>query len=285
MNQNNIGIKFKKLRKIKGLSQDEVCKNITSRSRLSRWENGSTESGMPIEIVKQLMNRINISYEELFSDDDNTLQIMNKIQKLYQDNKSTELGTLAKELLKISQNDDSTILLAAIAANFYFDLSNNNLFSPTAKKKLTDYCYSIKNWSEDEIRLFGNVQLLLDSQTIYNLSRSLISTLYERKHVNDYDTITLLNGVFSLIKRKELTYAKNLLKRINFLNISSYDYLALYRIDFTQYLLDIIRNHTDYSKLNALFAELSRSSKFDQLLSDIKFAFEQVKHIDHLEDN
>ncbi|MBD5429508.1 Rgg/GadR/MutR family transcriptional regulator [Lactobacillus sp.] len=285
MNQNNIGIKFKKLRKIKGLSQDEVCKNITSRSRLSRWENGSTESGMPIEIVKQLMNRINISYEELFSDDDNTLQIMNKIQKLYQDNKSTELGTLAKELLKISQNDDSTILLAAIAANFYFDLSNNNLFSPTAKKKLTDYCYSIKNWSEDEIRLFGNVQLLLDSQTIYNLSRSLISTLYERKHVNDYDTITLLNGVFSLIKRKELTYAKNLLKRINFLNISSYDYLALYRIDFTQYLLDIIRNHTDYSKLNALFAELSRSSKFDQLLSDFKFAFEQVKQIYHLEDN
>ena len=285
MNQNNIGIKFKKLRKIKGLSQDEVCKNITSRSRLSRWENGSTESGMPIEIVKQLMNRINISYEELFSDDDNTLQIMNKIQKLYQDNKSTELGTLAKELLKISQNDDSTILLAAIAANFYFDLSNNNLFSPTAKKKLTDYCYSIKNWSEDEIRLFGNVQLLLDSQTIYNLSRSLISTLYERKHVNDYDTITLLNGVFSLIKRKELTYAKNLLKRINFLNISSYDYLALYRIDFTQYLLDIIRNHTDYSKLNALFAELSRSSKFDQLLPDFKFAFEQVKQIYHLEDN
>lgn len=64
---------------------------------------------------------------------------------------------------------------------------------------------------EKEIILFGDVQLLLDTTTVYRLARELASKMYGRDLVTMSVSITLLNAVFVLIKRKATDEARKVL--------------------------------------------------------------------------
>lgn len=284
MIKNNIGVNFRKLREERNITLDEACEGITSRARLSRWEKGTTNNGMPIEIVKKLLQRINATYDELIMDPHNIPLVTNKIKELYKVNDVKALKQLTKKLLSEYEKGNETIVPAAMAANFYLDLSGEDLFSEKNKSVLQEYCKHIHCWTTDEIIIFSNVQLLVNSQTLYELSRSLISNLYEKvEEINSISAIALVNTVFALIRDKKIEQAQDLIQSIKTLKLSTYDYYVIYDFEFMQALLDIITEQ-NYYKLNSLFSELHTSSKFDQLFSDFKFAFEQIKQIYHLGD-
>ena len=70
---------------------------------------------------------------------------------------------------------------------------------------------NINYWFEKEIVLFGNIQLLLDSATVYSLARELASKMSGKDLVAMNVSITLLNAVFVLIKRKVPDKARKVL--------------------------------------------------------------------------
>lgn len=91
------------------------------------------------------------------------------------------------------------------------DLTKTDLTDKEFKAELTQCFKNINYLFEKEIILFGDVQLLLDTTTVYWLARELASKMYGRDLVTMSVSITLLNAVFVLIKRKATDEARKVL--------------------------------------------------------------------------
>ncbi|WP_251716519.1 hypothetical protein [Lactobacillus agrestimuris] len=125
--------------------------------------------------------------------------------------------------------------------------------------------------------LFANVQLLLDPTAVYKLSRSLLSEMYENNIVSLNESIAILNAVFVLIKKKEVTKAEKLLSIIKKMNFDDNDLLVKIRIQFVEQLINYL-NTRDKDKIsNFLF--MIKEVFDQQLYSDYMFAFQQIKEI------
>lgn len=119
-----VGSKFKVIRKKNHVSLKSLAQKvgITSTSALSRWERG--ETGLPVEKLK------NLSFQLL--------------EKYHHEN---------DEYLK-----KEALIKSAIALNFYFDLSGQDLSDDEYKKTLAEQFVGIKHWFKKEIILFANIQ-------------------------------------------------------------------------------------------------------------------------------
>lgn len=91
------------------------------------------------------------------------------------------------------------------------DLTKTDLTDKEFNAELTQCFKNINYLFEKEIILFGDVQLLLDTTTVYRLARELASKMYGRDLVTMSVSITLLNAVFVLIKRKATDEARKVL--------------------------------------------------------------------------
>ncbi|GAA2862018.1 hypothetical protein GCM10019817_03680 [Lactobacillus intestinalis] len=279
---NNFGLKYKTARKEKGISQEEASKNVTSRARLSRWERG--EVTMPFELVLQLLKNINMSYADFMRDDsEKESHFLARVQDLYIDNKTAELKEWAKDLLaQYHQNTNHREILkkAAIIANFYLDLTNENLLAISDAREIELQLEKIETWYDNDIIYFGNVQLLLNPISVYHLSRNINSSIYDRKNeVNiEYVFNALINAACVLIKSKLVRQAQEVVKISRKLELLGYHLLESYRLKYVEGLLAYAQTKED-KKLQTLFSKLAVLPSFDQLLSDFKFGFSQIKEI------
>lgn len=275
-----VGPKFKEFRKKMNISLNELARRagVSSRSTLSRWERG--EEGLPVEIFERLITCLNLSYQEIMINEVEIQDLLNQIEYLYQNNDLQGLKALitvyleryrqsAKELIQVE-----LLFKSAIALNYYLDLTGDDLSDEKFKLELTKRVSSIRYWLKKEIVLFGNVQLLLDADTIYKLARSLASENYERNLVSIDVSIALLNAVYALIKKKAPGRAQRLLNVAAKLNYSSNDVLVKLRIKFMQALLQYLDSHNEYGIIKFL-----NSVEDKKLKSDYQFAFLQIKEI------
>lgn len=121
-----VGPKFKEIRKKKHVSLKELAQKtgVTSTSALSRWERG--EEGLPVEIFDKLLTSLNISYNEIITNEIEIKQVIMKVEFLYQENKIQELKDYTNKLLDTyyRENDNylrsEYLIRAATAANYYF---------------------------------------------------------------------------------------------------------------------------------------------------------------------
>lgn len=251
---------------------------MVSPSTLSRWERG--EEGLPVEIFEKLLTSMNISYNELVASEVEAKQVMMKVEFLYQKNDIDGLKAYATKLLNQYYQETNNylhlelLIKSAIAVNFYMDLTGIDLTNEKFKSELSACFDNIHHWFEKEIILFGDVQLLLDSTTIYKLSRSLVSKVYDRELVFVVAANTLINAVFSLIKKKAPDKAKIILSATCQLNFSSNDLLTKVRIKFMKALLDYVDTGKDY-QINQFLNSLDD----EDLKNDWTFATAQVKKI------
>lgn len=282
---NTLGSNFRKIRKSKNISLKRAAEGITTTTRLSNWELGNINGGMPIEIVNQLLKRLNISYTELVQGKIRGKDFTQKVSYMYQENDVNGLKKLIKESITQynSSKENEYLIQGAIANNFYLDLTGKSFFSKSEVAKIESYLSEIKSWSNLDIILFGNTQMLVKPNMVYKLTRSMISAVYEDKILNDNVAIAVLNAIFVLIKDKEIVYATEILKIADSLSFSKYDYLANERLTFMHLLIEYLNTNSD-KKIKLLFNEMSKLPKYDQLLKDFKFAFNQIKQIYGLKD-
>lgn len=282
-----IGPKFKEIRSKEHISQDYLCEKvkITSSSALSRWENG--EQGLPVEVVDKLLKVMHLSYSELVVNKSGRKEVFNEIEFLYQSNDNDKLKEIAQELLSQFNNEseefqkEELLIEAAVAANYYLDLSGEDLTDNSFKKSLIEQFKSIrpnhneyiKQWRKRDVIVFGNTQLLLDSKTIFDLSRSLVSYVYEEKMISHTVSSTLLNAVFILIKKKDVYHAQKVLNLTKHLNFATSDTLAVNRIKFHTCLINYINTGNEY-QVNQFIKSIEQ-----QLQPDFDLAFNQIKSI------
>lgn len=282
---NTLGSNFRKIRKSENISLKQAAEGITTTTRLSNWELGNINGGMPIEIVNQLLKRLNISYTELVQGKIRGKDFTQKVSYMYQENDINGLKKMIKESITQynSSKENEYLIQGAMANNFYLDLTGKSFFSKSEVTKIESYLSEIKSWSNLDIILFGNTQMLVKPSMVYKLTRSMISTVYEDKISNDNVAIAVLNAIFVLIKDKEIVYATEILKIADSLSFSKYDYLANKRLTFMHLLIEYLNTNSD-KKIKLLFNEMSKLPKYDQLLKDFKFAFNQIKQIYGLRD-
>ncbi len=157
------------------------------------------------------------------------------------------------------------------------DLTETDLTDKEFKAELTQCFKNINYLFEKETILFGDVQLLLDTTTVYRLARELASKMYGRDLVTMSVSITLLNAVFVLIKRKATDEARKVLNATCQLNFSTNDLLTATRIKFLKTLLNYIDSGKEYQIMQFL-----NSLENKQLKESWTFAFQQIKDIYNL---
>lgn len=282
---NMLGQNFKNLRKLRHMTLSETAKDITSRSHLSRWENG--EDQITIEILLRLLSRIQVSLEDLFKPNSSPLNMyLLKIAKLYANNDDDALRNLTQLFLekykKYPQNKVN-LYKAAIADNYYKDLSNKDLFNDSKRMILWLRFDQISNWNQDDILIFGNVLYVLDSQNIYLATRSLLSfaiynNVSSRRIIN-----TCLNSVFALIKNKSYLKAVKLLHIIEKLYNSVTDsmdemLLEKTRITYMKLLIQCIEDPLNSQKM-IYFLNGLKAIGLNQRYFSYKSGWKQIKTI------
>lgn len=276
----NVGPKFKEIRKEAHVSLSELAQRVgvTSPSILSRWERG--EEGLPVEVFEKLLTSMNVSYNEIITSEIEVKQLMMKVEFLYQKNDIDGLKKYATKLLDKYYKEENKylrlelVIKSAIAVNFYMDLTGIDLTNKEFKLELAKCFDNINHWFKKEIILFGDVQLLMSNSTVYKLSRSLISKMYDKELVEVIVSISLLNAVFSLIKKKAPDKAKIVLNATCQLNFSPNDLLTKVRIKFMQALLNYVDTGKEY-RINRFLDSLDDKD----LKKDWTFATRQIKEI------
>lgn len=281
----NLGNKFKKLRKRKKINIYDACENITSKSSLQRWENGQGE--MSIEKVFKLLDRIHIQPKEYVDDlvGHSKLSIYTqKVAMNYQKNDISALKRDAIFLLQAYQANKENIQVffqAAIACNFYMDLSNENLFKNYEDiVRLKAKFLFIESWTRENVVFFANTQLLIPAEDVYKISRSLYSYLFDHNQVNKFYTMAvnaLLNAVFVLFKKRDIKHANRLLENIKTLNLPDELTNEIIRINYADAISDFI-NKKSILKINMLLSGLKLAG-LEKLASDYKLGFSQFKEI------
>lgn len=211
MNNQIFGLKFRQLRKQQHITLAKAAAGITSRQSLGNWEIGKGE--LAFEKVLLLLKKINVQPIDFLESSISSYlkQTTSQISAVYVSNQVDKLLHYATKYLDISHRnltDRVSFLRAAVACNYYMDLTNIDLTSTSDKLRIISHFNKILNgeeiWNFEDIYFFGNTQNLMSPRDVYSLSYSL--NYYRQKHKNDnrewinavYNT--LINAEFVLIK-------------------------------------------------------------------------------------
>ena len=239
--------KIKQLRTEKGLTQEQVCKELDiAISSLRNYENGRLPDTYQLKKIK---NFYDVSYEYLLEDDCNNLTNTNL-------NIGKKLKLSDKSIEKIEETIEWDL-----SSEFNYCIENMNYYSLTSLKILKklytikteyiDFFITLYALSEYITSNINNVMLINNLLSIYEsklhsiMNSSILSSLediIEFPIKNDIVIIDeALSKIINLIKNKKaktsdyITYVDNILEISNKFNT----YLSFYKYNFTN-SLDII---------------------------------------------
>ncbi len=136
---------------------------------------------------------------------------------------------------------------------------------------------NLDSWYIEDIVLFGNIQLLLPSSSIYRTTRSLISCSIENDGINNKMVLnTIINAIFVLLKKQEPIFDHNHIKQ-NKQSIFEKHASEIIRIEFMEKLIKFI-NSGNQEEIE-MFLKTLEALKLNNTVRDFKFAFSQIKDI------
>lgn len=277
----NFGEVFKSFRESKNMSLREVAGDDSSASQISRFERGKT--ALNIETFYHCLHAMNISMYEF----ENKYNEYNHIDSIIYDTKISDAyleGNISK-LTAILNNelksDEKTAKLNSIAIKIRIYMCDN---SKKVHEKdieyLSDYLFSVDDWSRYEIWLFSNSIFVLPSKTLEVLGEEVTNSLHFHKISEDYKRkvyIVLLKIINCFLERNNLDLS---LKFINYIENINVPESEMY-----------IRIFYKYSKLVYLYriGEISSLSELTKIVDFLEFidCFNTVKtiknHLDKLQ--
>lgn len=279
--KNNLGYKYRLIRKSKQISLKSAAHDITSVSHLSDWENGKTL--MDIELVLQLLERINIEPYDFFDQNgvSKLLFYTEDVIQMYAENDIQglkEMFNIIKTNYELNPQDKKLFFKMSIVANFYMDLTERNLLSNKDIAILQLRFSNLDSWYIEDIVLFGNIQLLLPSSSIYRTTRSLISCSIENDGINNKMVLnTIINAIFVLLKKQEPILASKILTILKHQSIFEKHASEIIRIEFMEKLIKFI-NSGNQEEIE-MFLKTLEALKLNNTVRDFKFAFSQIKDI------
>ncbi|MFM1610405.1 Rgg/GadR/MutR family transcriptional regulator [Streptococcus mutans] len=206
----HLGELYRELRVARGLKMKDVVSDKLSQAQLSKFENGQTM--LSADKLLTAISAIHMSFAEFehayYQYEDSSFFKQAKLISKYHSNKNIE-GL--EKLLIIHDNNSETYdvydkLNKLVIRCVIHDLNPEYIISDDDKDFITTYLYSIEEWTEYELYIFGNtLQVLSDSDLIF-LSKSFIErdSLYLSIPNNNFRTqLVVLNIIFVLLERKK----------------------------------------------------------------------------------
>lgn len=212
---------YKLFRESRKITLREIEHKGISRSQLSRFEKGETD----LTITKFLLalEQINVPIEEfMFAANDfkrdHFYQLIDEVKQCFL---KRNVAKLHKILIKRMENDDSSIF-STIEIIFLKiklqELSNEEYFSDTDIKRITDYLFSVDYWGMFEILLFGNIMYIFNQETFLLLSKEMLHRTEFYHDIPSYRRVIAsmaLNAFIICVEREYLVDAKYFEKQIS----------------------------------------------------------------------
>lgn len=237
----NLGSFFGELRKSKGITQSKICKNIISRTTLSKFENGKLIPSAETFIL--LLDRLDISFDEfMYIGRGYELSNKNKIIKdffsLFSNQNIDTLYSIRNHCILIQKESYSRIIdLVIPVLDSQIELYNNSKkeipYLPKIQiSKIWQEIQLYSFWSLDDIKILNCCLYLFPLETATHIANQLLVQL--NKYDNFTETRTLkcaiyLNLSLLLLQNGQYHYAEKPITQALILskNTKRYDYYAL----------------------------------------------------------
>lgn len=206
----DLGEQYKELRLGRKVKQKDVASEFLSTSQLSKFESG--QSMLSADKMIRAIDGIHMTFAEF--------------GYALNDYQPTEQQKLSDQMLALAAQRDREGLLTLLekyqASNTVFDRLNvlviknaihqmdtSYTLSQEDSEFLTEYLYSIENWTSYELYLFGNTLPFLSDLDLLFLSKELVarSNLYLKlKNYRSALKGTYLNIISELLERKQVRH-------------------------------------------------------------------------------
>lgn len=238
---NDFGVTYRELRKNRGISQAVVCKNLISRTTLSKFENGKLIPSVTTFI--ELLNRLDIGFNEfLYINQDYKLnekqRILHLFFSLFSNQQESHLLELKKKCLLLQENSFSrTIELLHYIINSLIELSTNDKKDIPCLPKIIlsvpwENLQKYSSWNMDDIKLINCCLYMFPLETSIHISNQLIQQLKKNDDLEDTNSLQCaiyLNITLLCLQNKQFSYAETVIDKAIIIakKIKRYDYYSL----------------------------------------------------------
>ena len=246
------GHEFKELRLEQGITQKEVCREICSESKLSRWENDQVE--VEFSTAMKLLNRIHITSHEFmgWSKFSQRPEIDPELSEAIEKENIPLLKQVTqKQLTKYHKNHNKfDLFMAANLCNQLFIIEHKNYLPPIDRKKLFAIFSKVNLWSQYYISAFGASIFLFNPKQIYGSSMQIIRNIDRLKEAETSFNLEIImgslsDGILRLISLNELSYAQRLVKELKKIELPQYLMFFTLTLTYLQKAIDYMKNGDD----------------------------------------
>ncbi|SNU87026.1 putative transcriptional regulator MutR [Streptococcus merionis] len=191
----------------------DVINDKLSQAQLSRFENGQTMLSadkllVAISAIHMSLAEFEHAYHQY---EDSSFFKQAKLISKYHSSKDIEK---LKTLLTIYGDNHETYdiynrLNKLVISCAIHDLNSENIISDSDKEFITTYLYSIEEWTEYELYIFGNTLQILSNSDLIFLGKAFTErdSIYLSIPNNKHRTqLVLLNLIFELLERNNTYY-------------------------------------------------------------------------------
>ncbi|AWN61152.1 Rgg/GadR/MutR family transcriptional regulator [Streptococcus sobrinus] len=241
-----LGELYKELRIARGLKQRDVARDNLSVSQLSKFENGQTmlaADKLLIAIQGIHMTFSEFSYALTQYQESDLFKIGQRLVEL-QAKKDVES---LKDIL-VSYQDEETYevynrLNKLVIKSIIYSLDSSFEIANDEKEFLTTYLYSIEEWTEYELYLFGNTLFILSDDDLIFLGKAFVNRdkLYtELPEHKKRAELVLINLILILVEHRNIYYSVYFIEKL--------EGLLTYQNMFARIFLNYLKKVISYIK-------------------------------------
>lgn len=280
----NLGEFYKELRLARGIKQKEVARDGLSVSQLSKFETG--QSMLSADKLLIAIEGIHMTFEEFgyavyHYEKPLFVREAEKINELFQAQNKQALADLKE---KYQKSDTCSFLNYAIVNNVLYMLDNSSgLASKEERERVTHYLYSIEDWTNYELYVFGNTIPFLSNEDIVFLGKEFLPKVALYGQLPDMRRKIkqiLINLISEFVDRDIYYYVDYFAEKLQ--NILSYQDI------FEQILLTFLRMCADYKMSKLTLSELESYIEKLEVLNNpefLKILKLRVINLNHNKDN
>lgn len=240
----NLGELYRDLRIARGLKMKDIVNQNLSQAQLSKFENGLTMlSADKLLIAISAIHMSLAEFEHAYNqyEDFNFFKQAKKISSLHGKKDVNGLKDLLSHYDTSSESYDIyNQLNCLVIKSAIKDLEADYPISESEIELITAYLYSIEDWTEYELFIFGNTLQVLSTSNLVFLGKAFIKrdSIYLSLPNNRHRThLVLINIIFELIKRSQDKTAELFIKHLETI-LDSQDMFARAFLIFFQKILD-----------------------------------------------
>ena len=211
----NFGKTYKKLRKDRNLTQEDVAGSQLSVAQVSKFERG--DSRVTLENFYYMVEKLGLTLQEfehraLGNELNGFYQLLEQLSIYYAESNERGLRKLLlDERKKIDFGGFHHELNCIMIKNMIGELIKGKLISEEEKQKISDYLLSIEDWGYYQLTLYGNTIDAFSNTAIYALSTDVLTRTQYYKAIPQNKKLTiqvLVNTVIVYVERQEFEYAR-----------------------------------------------------------------------------